>query len=385
MIGFLTVAAVTAGLYLLGENEARKSELKESTSETTVTTPNRPAPVMQAAKTRTTTPVSPQDSLTAMVKGMKLKSPPTISDSTCGQFTFLVKSDGSYQFYKWNGTQWTVDKSGQGTSLFGNNFMKVQMADATGDTVNDFIITLPTWDLLKSDPKPLSGAVFASIDCKWDWRTFKTTYGGSYYQLDNLFWDSSSKKIVAGDEVTNMDAADYDGNRRTQQRFFVFNAKAKKFLLSPGTPPKKPTPQITSTTEPLLKPPAVALEEANYQCGTKLFDVLDAYNIRNLDPQNIAKTWFNNSDYKFRVGKTPIEISKPITNACATAAKSKISQVTETAENSCSFVSRKELARAYGLPTSSSRNKIAAAVAKDFLPRFKSLVIAACLRKMQGP
>ena len=146
--------------------------------------------------------------------------------------------------------------------------------------------------------------------------------------------------------------------------------------------PQNPTLSVTATTEPLFKPPAVAFEEAAFQCDTKLFDLLDNYNITNLDPQNIARTWFNNSDYKFRVGITPPEISTPIINACAEAAKKRISQVTYAAESSCSYVPRKELAKAYGVPSSSSKNKIAAAVARDFLPRFKSLVIAACLRKM---
>lgn len=383
MVGFLTVAAVTAGLYFVGENEIKKSESKGSEPKTTITTPDTTAPVKQAVETTTTAPISPQDSLAAMVKGMKLKSPPTISESTCGQFTFLVNSDGSHQFYKWNGTQWTVDKSGEETSLFKNNFMKVQMADATSDTVNDFIITLPTWDPLKSDPKPLSGAIFASVNCKWEWRTFKTTYGGSYYQLDNLSWDDSTKKIIAGDEITNMDSINYDGNRKTKQRFFTFDSKTREFILSNGTPQKKPTAETTPTTEPLFKPPAVALREAEFRCYTKLFDLLDTYNITNISPQNIGKTWFNNSDYKFRVGTTPREISEPIINACATAAKKRIAEVTYAAESSCSYVSRKELAKAYGVPTSSSRKQIASAVAKDFLPRFKSLVIAACLRKMQ--
>jgi hypothetical protein len=256
------------------------------------------------------------------------------------------------------------------------------MIDATGDKIDDFIITLPTWDPLKSDPKPLSGAVFASINCKWDWRTFKTTYGGSYYQLDNLFWDASSKKIVAGDEVTNMDAANYDGNRKTKQRFFVFDSKSNEFRIATGTPSKNPTPEITATTEPLFKPPAVAFEEAEFSCYTKLFDLLDSYNITNIDPQNIGKVWFNNSDYKFRVGNTPVEISKPIINACAMAAKKRISEVTQAAENSCWF-SRKELAKAYGVPASSSRRKVAGAVANDFLPRFRSLVVSACLKKME--
>ena len=377
IVGLLTATAVLTGLYFIGSAETEKS-----VTQTPVSAPDTTVQIIQVALTTTSTPASPKDALTSMVKGMKLKSTPTISTSKCGQFTYLVKSDGSHQFYRWNGTQWTVDKSGENTSSFANDFIKVKMVDATGDKIDDFIITLPTWDPLKSDPKPLAGAVFASINCKWDWRTFKTTYGGSYYQLDNLFWDSSSKKIVAGDEVTNMDAANYDGNRRTKQRFFVFNSKSKEFILASGTPPKNPTPETTPSTEPLFKPPAIALEEAAFQCDTELFDLLDNYNITNIDPQNIGRIWFNNSDYKFRVGKTPVEISKPIISACATVAKKRIAQVTQAAENSCWF-SRKELAEAYGVPTSSSRSKVAAAVAKDFLPRFKSLVIASCLRKMK--
>lgn len=375
-LGWFSAATIITALYLIGDNTTTKEEAKNA-----IKAPKTTVRTVQSDFSTSTSPMSPKDALAALTKETKPKSTPTVSDSRCGQFTFLVRSDGSHQFYKWDGKQWVPD--GPKESVFSKNFMNVQMVDVTGDKVDDFLITLPTWDPLKIEPRPLSGAVFASIDCKWDWRTFRTTYGGSYYQLDNMFWDTTSKKIVAGDEVTNMDAANYDGNRKTKQRFFVFSAKFKEFVLSSGTPPRNPRKISTPTTEPLLRPSEDALKEAAFQCDTNLFDILDAYNITNLDPTRIGRTWFNNSDFKFRVGTTPKDISEPIVNACAIAARKRISQVTETAENSCLVASRKELAQAYGLPTSSSRNQIASAVAKDFLPRFRSLVMAACLRTMK--
>ena len=139
---------------------------------------------------------------------------------------------------------------------------------------------------------------------------------------------------------------------------------------------------VTSSTIPLFEPPKIALEEASFQCGTKLFDLLDNFNITNLDPKGLAKTWFDNSDYKLRVGETPLEISEPIISACAEAAKKRLSVITDAAELSCSF-SAKDLAVAYGVPISSSKYKIASAVASDFDSRFRTLVIESCLKKME--
>ncbi len=389
---FVVSAAVLVGLYILGSTEtaetaktANKStttELETPTVPSTITVSKTTVPVVRVNVTATSSPASPLNALDAMIKKMNLKSTPEISISKCGQFTYLIQSDGSHHFYKWSGERWVVDKSAPEEGMFGDNLLKVQMVDATGDNVDDFVVVLPTWDPLKSEPRPLSGAVFGSIDCKWDWMTFRTTYGGSFYQLDNLFWDDRSSRIVAGDEVTNMDALNYDGNRKTKQRFFIFSQKINEFVLASGTPPDNGMLDITSSTIPLFEPPKIALEEASFQCGTKLFDLLDNYNITNLDPQSLAKTWFDNSDYKLRVGKTPLEISEPIISACAEAAKKRLSVIADAAELSCSF-SAKDLAVAYGVPISSSKYKIASAVALDFDSRFRTLVIESCLKKME--
>jgi len=129
--------------------------------------------------------------------------------------------------------------------------------------------------------------------------------------------------------------------------------------------------------QPFGGPPDVALREANLQCGTELVKVIEAYGIKDLAPENIARVWFDNSDYKFRISETPLEISAPIIETCATAAENKLNVIVGSVRASCSFPAG-EIADAYGLPRKSSKRKIAEVVADDFIQAYRSLVVSKC-------
>jgi uncharacterized protein YjbI with pentapeptide repeats len=139
------------------------------------------------------------------------------------------------------------------------------------------------------------------------------------------------------------------------------------------------TTTIAVNTKSTFKPPAIALKEAAFQCNFKLIDVLNKYNITKIEPQNIGRIWFEKSDYKFAVGVTPVEISKPIIDACAQAAKIQIDEISNLAMTSCMF-SKRQLAIAYEVPTNSSKKQIAKAVSNDFNESIRALVSSICIK-----
>lgn len=139
-------------------------------------------------------------------------------------------------------------------------------------------------------------------------------------------------------------------------------------------------PSDTSTTPTIddtVGLPAGSIKEAEFQCGTKLVQILETYRIDDLNPMNIGKTWFNNSDYKLRVGKTPVEISQPLIRRCADAAEKRLAVIESAVKMSCNWP-RTELATEYGLPKSSSSKIVAKTVAKDFEPALQPLAAALC-------
>jgi uncharacterized protein YjbI with pentapeptide repeats len=142
------------------------------------------------------------------------------------------------------------------------------------------------------------------------------------------------------------------------------------------------TTTIAVNSKSTFKPPAIALEEAAFQCNYKLIDVLNKYNITKIEPQNIGRIWFENSDYKFAVGVAPVEISKPIIDTCAQAAKVQIDEISNLAMTSCMF-SKRQLAIAYEVPTNSSKKQIAKAVSNDFNESIRALVSSICIKHIK--
>ena len=331
----------------------------------------------KSADSTSSTKASTADSaLVELVAMLGIKSNPEISDSECGKFVFLVSQDGSFNFYRWSETYWKQESEAVG-SLFGPDMMSVRNIDVTGDGVKDFMVRLPSWDPLVM-PKPISGAVFASIECEWKWLTFRTSTKQDWYQLDNLEWDSGKNLLYGGDELTDMNSSSYTGERKTKLRYFKFDSKTHDFRLTNGVVDTVSNPGGSQKSDVV---PSGALSEASFMCGTKLTDVIAQYGIVDLSPKNIAKVWFQNSDYKFRVGTTPEGISGPITAACETAAAARIGQINDAVSSSCSWPVS-DLADAYGV-SSKSKKTIAKAVAQDFQESYRALVIPLCIQYMK--
>ncbi len=320
----------------------------------------------------TNLPVTADSALGELIEKLGIPNKPPISESVCGQFTFLIKRDGSHQFYQWSDEIWKLDVSVK--SLFPPTMTSVEAVDVTGDGAQDFLVSLPSWDPL-ANPRPRSGAVLASINCEWQWLTFRTTTKEDWYQLDNLSWDADEGLLFGGDEITDMDSPTYDGQRETELRYFKFKESSLDFRLTGGVPQSVRNP---SSTEPPIVVPPGAISEATFMCGTKLTEVISAYEIVNLEPVNIANVWFAFSDFESTDGTTPDSISVPIKAACASAAKARIGQIENAVKNSCGL-SAQVLADAYGV-SSKSKQKIAQAIAQDFQESLWPLVIPLCIQ-----
>jgi len=328
--------------------------------------------VNELPDTTTSSVVATADlALVQLATKLGVKYKPEISDSSCGKFAFLVQQNGSYNFYRWREASWEEEVVAVG-SQFGPTMKSVQTIDVTGDGRKDFMVRLPSWDFLKK-PLPMSGAVFASIDCKWQWLTFRTSTKQDWYQIDNLEWDQDKSLLYGGDEITDMDSPSYTGERITKLRFFKFNMISQDFKLTTGVPSAPPT---TGITPKAIVVSSIALSEATFMCGTKLTDIIEQYGISDLSPKNIAKVWFQNSDYLMVNMQTPEEISRPIMAACEAAATSRIDQVEDIVISSCNW-SASVLADAYGV-SSKSKKAIARVIAQDFQEWLRPLVIPLC-------
>jgi len=329
-----------------------------------------------ADSTSTTTVATADSALVELVATLGIKSNLEISDSKCGKFVFLVQPDGSFNFYKWSETNWKQESEAVG-SLFGSDMISVRSIDVTGDGVKDFVVRLPSWDPLVT-PRPISGAVFASVECEWQWLTFRTSTKQDWYQLDNLEWDADKSLLYGGDELTDMNSFSYTGERKTKLRYFKFDMRTHDFRRTKDVVSTVSNPGVSQKSDIV---PSGALSEASFMCGTKLTDVITQYGIVDLSPKNIAKVWFENSDYEFRVGNTPEGISGPIRAACETAASSRIDQINDAVSGSCSWPAS-VLADAYGV-SSKSKRTIAKAVAQDFQESYRALVIPLCIQYMK--
>lgn len=149
---------------------------------------------------------------------------------------------------------------------------------------------LPTWDPL-SKTKPMSGAVFAQISCKWQWLSFQTTTEQDWYQLDNLRWDSDKKVFIGGDEVTDMDAASYTGERETVLRYFKFQPSTGDFRLTNAPSTAKSSTSSSTSLTPTAGaelPPEVRRAVIN-SCNWPAADLAKAYGVGSKSKQRIAE------------------------------------------------------------------------------------------------
>lgn len=211
------------------------------------------------------------------------------SESVCGIFSFLVSADGTYHFYEWIDNEWAM-RTQLTDGLLTPTLTGVEAIDVTGDSVRDFFVMLPTWDPL-SKTKPMSGAVFAQISCKWQWLSFQTTTEQDWYQLDNLRWDSDKKVFIGGDEVTDMDAASYTGERETVLRYFKFQPSTGDFRLTNAPSTAKSSTSSSTSLTPTAGaelPPEVRRAVIN-SCNWPAADLAKAYGVGSKSKQRIAE------------------------------------------------------------------------------------------------
>jgi len=237
----------------------------------------------------TALPISKEELLEDLKESLSAQGRSASSDSNCGSFVFLVSNDGSYHFYEWSGTKW-ISRAIYLGQLFPKTMKSVYSVDVTEDDVADFLIFLPTWDIVP-EIKPMSGAIFATIDCKWQWLTFKTTTGEDWYQLDFLRWDEKERSIIAGDEITDMFGPNYTGDRKTELRYFKFQKSTGDFRLSKkkpvGTSSQRGTP--TATSDPFAGLPSAVREAVKASCNQPAADLAAAYGVSSNSKKRIAE------------------------------------------------------------------------------------------------
>jgi hypothetical protein len=226
---------------------------------------------------------SKEEALNELASSLNTQGGVALSDSPCGSFAFLVSLDGSYHLYEWSNERW-VSRATYLEQLFPKTIKSVSSVDATGDDVADFLVKLPTWDPL-SKSKPLSGAIFASIGCKWQWLTFRTSTGEDWYQLDFLTWDENQGRIIAGDEVTDMFGPNYNGERKTEFRYFEFNDSTTDFRLSAV----KPTRSSPTTSDPFASLPSAVRDAVRASCYWPAKDLAAAYGVSSKSKKRIAE------------------------------------------------------------------------------------------------
>jgi len=234
-------------------------------------------------------PISKEELLEDLIESLSAQGRSASSDSNCGSFVFLVSNDGSYHFYEWSETKW-ISRAVYLGQLFPKTMESVRSVDVTEDKVADFLITLPTWDIVP-EIKPMSGAIFAPIDCKWQWLTFKTTTREDWYQLDFLSWDEKQGRIIAGDEVTDRFGPNYTGDRKTELRYFRFQKSTGDFRLSKekpvGTSSQRGTP--TATSDPFAGLPSAVREAVKASCNWPATDLAAAYGVSSKSKKRIAE------------------------------------------------------------------------------------------------
>jgi hypothetical protein len=212
-----------------------------------------------------------------------------LSDSSCGSFAFFVSLDGSYHLYEWSDDTW-ISRAPYLGKLFPKEMKSVRSVDVTGDDVADFLITLPTWDPL-SQLRPMSGAIFASVDCKWQWLTFRTTTKEDWYQLDLLDWDEKRGRIIAGDEVTNIFSPNYTGERKTVLRYFMFQESTGDFRLTKDKPTATASQGVTlaTTVDPFASLPSGVRDAVKASCNWPAADLAQAYGVSSKSKKRIAE------------------------------------------------------------------------------------------------
>jgi hypothetical protein len=334
------------------------------------------APIASSTSTSSTLVVSTSSTVVDVrssawaVLTKSVRSSALSKSKKCGYSGMTVSNAGEYMVYQWADDAWRKARVDTSRWSF-TDATNTAALDVTGDNVDDFLLTVPTWDPFSED-QPKAAGVLSQVKCEWTWIPFKATDGRNHYQLDRLRWDSSVNKLVGDDELTNIFADNYDGNRKTKPRYFVYSAAIRSFVRASGAP------RVTPSTIALADLPSGSVAEAQFQCGMKLFETLEAYNITNLSPNNIGSVWFKYSDYKFRVGTTPAQIKNGLISVCAEAVKVKLAEVKSAVISSCSW-NKARLARAYGVPVSSSKTKVARAIAGDFRKVMQSQVASWCV------
>lgn len=251
-------------------------------------------PPKSPADTATTTsiaalPLSKEESLMDLTESLSAQGRYASSDSNCGSFVFLISDDGSFHFYEWSETKWISQALYLGQH-FPKTMKAVRSVDVTEDDVVDFLISLPTWDPL-SKTRPMSGAIFAPIDCKWQWLTFKTTTGEDWYQLDFLSWDEKRGRIIAGDEVTDMFGSNYTGDRKIELRYFRFQKSTGDFRLSNEKPVGASSQNgITAvTSDPFAGLPIAVRDAVKASCNWPAADLAAAYGVSSKSKKRIAE------------------------------------------------------------------------------------------------
>lgn len=234
-------------------------------------------------------PISKEDALENLIGSLSAQGRFAASDSRCGSFMFLVSLDGSYHFYEWYDNKW-ISRANYLGQLFPKMMKSVRAIDTTEDQVADFVVTLPTWDPF-SKSKPVSGAIFASVDCKWQWLTFKTTTNEDWYQLDFLAWDAMQDRVIAGDEVTDMFGPDYTGERKTELRYFRFQKSTGDFRLTRDKPEETLSQSSTSpaTRDPFAALPAAVRDAVKASCNWPAADLAAAYGVSSKSKKRIAE------------------------------------------------------------------------------------------------
>lgn len=242
-----------------------------------------------AVSNTTGEPKSREESLNALGVTLSAGERVAISESVCGIFSFLVSADGTYHFHEWTNNEW-VRRTELTDGLLIPNLQSVEAIDVTGDSVDDFFVVLPTWDPL-SKAKPMSGAVFAQISCKWQWLSFRTTTKQDWYQLDNLRWDSQKKLFYGGDEISDMYSASYTGERKTEMRYFRFQPSTGDFRLTNAESTARPSTTNSTSSIPTAgaELPAEVRRAVINSCNWPAADLAAAYGVSSKSKRRIAE------------------------------------------------------------------------------------------------